>query len=582
MKRSNTFLYTLLVVGLFLTIGCEQHPKEKFRVVIWELADPEMLNPVLTTDNNSDMVLKYMFQSLIEIDFKTLQLTPCLAESRPQIETTADGKVHLTFRIRKEANWDNGTPVTARDVEFTLKAVYNPAVNNPGVKSTLDNIGDIQLYPDDPKKLTITYNTVYFLAEIGAGGFQIIPEYAYDPKGLMKDYSMKELLTNANKYLQDPKIQEFATDMNSEKRMRDKNFICGSGAYELENWTSHQRLTLKKKKSYWGDALAEKVPYLAAGPDQLVFNTIGDMTAAVVALKAGNLDVIYSIKPKDFVELRKNPAVTEKFNIATPPMLSYTYIGMNTKSKLFNTKKTRQAFSHLADVDRYIETVYYGLAQKVIGPVHPSNRCYNKDITAYDFNIDKAKALLAEDGWKDSNGDGVLDKMIDGVHTEFKVKLTTNSESELRKSIALMFQEAARKAGIEVTVDAQEWSTFLSNLKKHNLDLFISAWVQTPVDNDLKQILHGVSAGPGGDNYASFTNNLNDSLIDAIRVELDDDKRAALYKKLQVVLHEEAPFIYLFSPTERMAFSKKFTNAEASSMRPGFNASQFRRAQQDK
>ncbi|HXC03673.1 MAG TPA: ABC transporter substrate-binding protein, partial [Bacteroidia bacterium] len=438
------------------------------------------------------------------------------------------------------------------------------------------NIADVQLYPEDPKKITFTYNTVYFLAEIYAGGFQIMPEYFYDPKGLMRSFSVKELISNGSKYLQDPKIQEFATDMNSEKHMRNKDAISGSGPYHLENWIPHQRLILKKKNKYWGDSLAEKAPYLAAWPDELDFSTISDYSGSVVALKAGNLDVIYSIKPKDFVELQKNTDITRKFNIYTPPSLSYTYIGMNTHSKLFSGKRTRQAFAHLADVDRYIQTVYYGLAQRIIGPVHPTNRSYNTDLAVYDYNIEQAKAMLAEDGWSDSNGDGILDKVIDGVHTEFKVKMTINSESELRKSIALMFQESARKAGIEVTLEAQEWNTFLGNLKKHNRDLFISAWVQTPIDNDLKQILHSSSASAGGDNYVNFTNPRLDSLIDAIRVELNDDKRALLFKKAQVILHEECPFIYLFAPTERIAIVKKYTNAEASSMRPGFNASQFR------
>jgi peptide/nickel transport system substrate-binding protein len=583
MKHYFFFSCFLIILAAVTITGCsgsgskhDNSAKKDFRVVVWELADPDMLQPIISTENNADMIMKYMFQSLLEIDFNTLELTPCLADNRPVKEKTPDGKVHYTFHIRKEAKWDNGSPITARDIEFTLKAVFNPAVNNPGVKSTLDNISDIQLYPEDPKKVTFTFDTVYFLAEVGCGGFQILPEYAYDPKGLMKEFSVKELMKNGSKYQNDPKIQEFATDMNSEKRMRDKDFISGSGAYQLQEWIPHQRITLKKKKNYWGDSLAETVPYLAGNPGQIVFSTISDYTAAVVALKAGNLDVLYSIKPKDFIELKKNPKIMDKFNIYTPASLSYSYIGMNTHSKLFSSKKVRQAFCHMADVDRYIQTVYYGLAQRVVGPVHPSRtKSYASDIPLYDFNIDKAKAMLAEEGWKDTNGDGVVDKVIDGVRTEFNVKLTINSESELRKSIALMFQEDARKAGIGVSVESEQWSTFIGNLKKHDMDLFISAWVQTPTDNDLKQIFHSSSAVTGGDNYASFTNHLTDSLMDAIRVELDDNKRADLYKKFQAVLHDESPYIFLFAPTERMAFSKKFGNAVGSSMRPGFNAAEF-------
>ncbi|HEV7231301.1 MAG TPA: ABC transporter substrate-binding protein [Bacteroidia bacterium] len=579
MKLRFSSFAAISVSLIALLSGCSSGTptQKKSQVVIWEISDPQTLLPITGTELMAEMITKYMFQQLVEVDFHTLEFVPALAESRPLIEKTPSGGMNVTFRIRKEAKWDNGTPVTAKDVEFTLKATMNPRVNNPAIKSTMDFISDLKLYPEDPLKLTFVCDTAYFMAEAGCGGFQIIPEYAYDPKGLMRGFTVSQVCKHGASIADDPKIQEFATDMNSEKRMRDKNFMSGSGPYKLDEWVPNQRLTLKKKENYWGDQFAEQMPFFGAYPEKLVFNTINDYSAAVVALKAGNLDVLYSIKPKDFVELKDNEAFKKKFNIYTPAMLAYYYIGMNTQSPLLRGTKTRQALSHIADVDKYIQTVYYGLAERIVGPVHPGmKKTYNSDIPLYKFDLDKAKQLLAEDGWKDSNGDGILDKVIDGKHTEFKVTMAINAGNELRKSIALMFQEDARKVGIEVNVVTQEWNTYIGNLKKHHSEMFISAWQQAPVPLDLKQVWHSSAAVENGDNYAAFVNHSCDSIIDAIRTELNEDKRNLLFKKLQVITHEAAPFIFLFSPTERIAVSRKFTNVVGSVMRPGFHACEFK------
>jgi peptide/nickel transport system substrate-binding protein len=547
------------------------------QVVVWQLADPEMLNPFITTEATADNIMRIMFQALLEIDYKTLQLTPVLAESRAVIEKTPTGGMNLTFRIRDQARWANGTPVTAKDVEFTVKATFNPSLNNPAVKETMDFISDVKLYPEDPRKVTIMCDNVYFLLEAGCGGFQILPEYFYDPKGLLKEYTVRQFIKEPKKYEKEAKVQEFAKDMFSEKRLRDKHFISGSGPYDLDSWTPNKQVVVKKKEHYWGDSLADKVPYLAAFPKKIVFRTINDYQSAVVALKAGDVDVLNTILAKEFVSMKNDPAMKERFNIYTPDMLSYYFIGMNCKSKLLRGVKTRQAISCLTDVDKIIQTILYGLATPAVGPIPSTDKKnFNNDIKPYPFDPTKARALLAEDGWKDTNGDGILDKVIDGERCEFNVSFTINSGNATRKAIGLIFIEEARKAGIKVTLVEQELNTYLNNLKKHNVEMFISAWIASPTGNDLKPIWHTEAAQPGGNNFANFTNPSCDSLLDAIRVELNEDKRADLWKKFQLLLHNEAPFVFLYNPTERIAISKKFTNAEPSVMRPGFEVSQFK------
>jgi len=213
----------------------------------------------------------------------------------------------------------------------------------------------------------------------------------------------------------------------------------------------------------------------------------------------------------------------------------------------------------------------YGFAQRVIGPIHPSKKEeYNSEIVPYDFNIEKAKELLAKDGWKDSNGDGTIDKIIDGEKVEFTIDFSINAGNDARKQTALMFQEEARKVGITVNLSSQDWSVFLDNLKKHHFEMYYGAWISSPLPNDYKQIFHSESAINEGSNYTSFGNHQSDALIDSIRVELDEHKRAQLEKHFQQILYDEAPYIFLFAPSERIAINKRFTNAEASVCRPGY------------
>ena len=582
MKIKNCYrlLFVSFLTGLICVFNsCSSYVPQNAEVRIHDLSDPDMLNPINYSDANAGYILTNLFPSLLAIDFKTNQLVPVVAVHRPVLEKMESGKLKITYVIRPEAIWDNGTPVTAKDVEFTIKVIKNPKVKNENNKPYYEFIEEMQIDPTDPKKFSLICNTVYILAEASSGDYGILPEYLYDPKGLMKSFTIAQLNRDKDKLATDPKIIAFAEDFNSEKRMRDTTAIAGCGAYRFKEWKTGERVVLEKKKNWWGDALRDTNCYFEAFTNKLIFQTINDQTSAIVSLKAGNLDVMYGIKPKDYVELPKSQKVRENFSLYTPSSLQYTYLGINTKLAKFADKHTRQALAHLVDVDKMIPAVVYNLATRVVGFVHPSNKLdYNTDLQPYDFNVAKAKHLLDVAGWKDSNGNGTLDKMIDGELVEFTIKFSVNAGNDARKQVALMFQEEARKVGIAVDVIAQDWSVYLDNLKAHRFEMYYGAWIATPVPNDPKQIYHSESSN-GGSNYTSFGTPESDALIDSIRIQLDENKRADLYKKLQTILYVESPYIYLWAPTEKMAIGKKFTNADPCVMRPGFWPAGFKAAQ---
>ncbi|MCC7302816.1 MAG: ABC transporter substrate-binding protein [Bacteroidia bacterium] len=568
----------VLLSGILVLNSCTDYVPKNNEVRIHELSDADKLNPVTYSDAGAGYIIRNIFMSLLEIDFETLELLPGLAVSRPEMSKDSSGKLMITYKLRPEARWDNGSPITAKDVEFSVKVLKVPKVDNAQNKPYYEFIQDMIFFPDDPLKFTFICNQAYLLAESSSGDFSILPSYKYDPKNILAGYSIVQLNTDAEKLLNDPALIEFANEFNSEKFQREKEFVEGCGPYKLAEWTTGQRVVIERKTNWWGDALESLSFRFQAYPQKIIYTTINDQTTALVSLKAGNLDVMRSIKSKDYAELPKSEKFTQNFNATTPKQLAYTYIGLNLRKKCFTSKKTRQALTHLLDVDKMIETIKYGQAQRVIGPIHPSKTDYNTNIVPYTFDPELAKKMLEEDGWKDTNGDGTIDKMIDGERVEFKVVFTINSGNDERKSTALLFQENARKVGIMVDVLPQDWAVYLDKQKKHEFDMFFGAWIGTPVPWDPKQIFHTESANDGS-NYVSFGNAESDAVIDSIRFEIDETKRRVHYMKLQEILHDEVPYIFLWAPYERIAIHKKFTNAKTYVMRPGYWEAGFKLAQ---
>lgn len=559
-------------------MSCSGGNSPRNEVIVHELADPEMLNPINATDASSNYICNHIFQKLIDVNYKNPErFVPVLAEELPLVEKTSDTTMSLTFRIRKEARWDNGSPVTAKDVEFSLKTLICPLVNDPNARPYFEFTSGFKFYDDDPLKFTVECNQVFFLADVSFGDVPIYPEYMYDPKGLLRKFSLKEISEEGEKLSSDAALKEFADDFNSEKRMRDKNFISGSGAYKFSDWKNNERVVLTKKENWWGAALEKENCFFEAFPEKIIFQIIKDQSTALVSLKAGNLDVMRTIKSKDFAELPKSEKYMQNFNSYTPVMYAYAYIGVNNKSKLLSDKLTRQALAHLVDVDKMIQTVKYGQAERVIGPIHPSKKkYYNAGIVPYDYNPEKAKELLKKAGWENTNGDETLDKMIDGKRTEFILDFYVNSETDERKTIALLFQEEAKKVGIKVNVILRDFVVYMGICRKHDFDMMIGLWVSGPPPDDLKSTFHTDGANGDGSNYANFSNKEADSLLVAVRKELNEEKRSMMYKRMQEIFHEEVPMIFLWAPTERIAISKRFENAEASAIRPGYWEQSFK------
>ncbi len=576
--------FLLVLISILLFFSCENGKKEISNnwVTVRLAAEPDRLNPILSTSGYASQVESHLFIPLLHFDPKSLELTPFLAISRPEIHKIIEGEYKggfaYTFEIHKEAVWDDGKPVTAADYVFTMKAILNPKVESPAFRAYLNFLKDIKINPDNPKKLTIYTDGPYILAEAALGNIEVYPEHLYDRDGIMENYSVKMLANQDSAIIvaeTDTLLTKFADIFNAPEYSRKKGLINGCGAYQFEEWITGEKIVLSRKKNWWGDKIIDKYPLLRALPQKIIYKPVPDGATAISLLKSQELDAMGSIQAKAFVELSKNELIEQFYNLHTPPYLAYYYIGFNANSPKLADRKVRRAIAHLLDMDVVIQSVMHGLAQRIIGPIHPTKPYYNKDLQPIPCDLETAKSLLLKSGWIDTDSDGWLDKKINGEKEKLELTYKYSSGNDVAQNIGLLLKDNAQKVGIRINLITKEFSGLVDDTRKRDFEMYYLAWSNPPTLDDLRQIWHTQSDTPKGSNKVGFGNATSDSIIDAIRIEMDEQKRNELYYLIQQKIYEEQPYIFLFAPKERIAIHKRF-EAETSAKRPGFFENHFR------
>ncbi len=543
-------------------------------VTIHELGDPDKINPILSSSANSTYIEGNIFQTLLARNPETLELSGLLAVGRPVITPLDSGEYaggqSLTYEIRPEATWDNGDPILASDYIFTMKIVKNPKVTGAAsIAPYLEFIDHVEVDPNNPRKFTIYATDRYFMAE-SFSGYYVYPEYHYDPDGLMRNFTIKQLNDPANReeLIADPDINAFAEQFESEKYQREKGWIVGSGPYEFVKWETGQYITLSRKASWWGDQVDD--PLIAANPSIIEYKIIPDQTAAVTDLKDEGVDVQRSIQPKQFEDLIVNERIKKLYNFHTPLAYSYVYLGLNMKNSKLEDVRVRQAIAHLCNVEEIIDILYYGYAEPIVGPIHPTKSYYNTNLEPKQFDVEKAAALLDEAGWVDTDGDNIRDKTINGVKTPLVLEYKYNSGNDIRKEIGIFLKDNAQEVGVEINIVSKEWTVFLEDTKRRDFEITCLGWIQGPDLDDLKQIWHTSSDTYDGSNRIGFGTAESDALIDAIRYEGDEEKRKQMYFEIQQIIYDQQPYVFLYTPQNLLAVHGRFDNANPTVLRPGY------------
>lgn len=517
-----------------------------------ELADPQSLNPVTLQDATGREFSLHVFERLMwAAGREDYELVPWLCEAKP--EETPD---HLTYtyKIKKNVTFSDGKPLTGEDVIFNFKAMMNPQVDAAQSRQAIDMLKNVELVNGDKYTVKFTLSRPYFKAIYALSDIQIMSKDAADPEHLTDKYTFEECKDLATSQ-KNPVIKKFADQFNSQEANRDPKRLIGSGPYIFEKWDTGQWVYFKRNPNYWNFTAVHGMMY----PEKLIIRVIQDQSAATVAAKNKEIDNMYVTKPMDFVKELANP---EQFGMkkADPFEPQFVYIGYNMNNVLFSDVKVRWALAYMVDRKQIIDKVQYGLAVPIQSPIYfGDKKNFNSDLAPIDYNPEKAKQLLNEAGWKDSDGDGVLDKTVNGKKVDFKFTYLLNT-NESRKQTILVIAEGLKKVGIIAEIQVLEWSVFLEKIKKHEFDALMGAWVLTDYPPDQYQIFHTSQSKNDGSNYGSYSNKTADSLMVAYRSEFDEAKRVEINKQLQKVLYDDQAYTFLWTPKAKYVYSDRFKN----------------------
>jgi peptide/nickel transport system substrate-binding protein len=476
------------------------------------IGDISGLIPNITSDSSSHDIGGLIYSALVRTD-KELRVEGELAE---RWEISPD-ELTITFHLRRGVKWHDGEEVTAEDVDFTYRYMVDPktptAYGEPFRQVQKAEVVDRYTY-------RVTYEKPYAPALL-SWGIWILPRHILEAawKG--------------------------GVDLRTTRQNRHP---IGSGPYRFVEWKTGEKVVLERNPDYF-----EGRPYLK----RVVYRIIPDQSTIFLELKATNIDMA-ALTPIQFRRQTDYPAFRKSFNRYQYLSNGYAYLGFNLLDPRFQDKRVRQAMAHAIDKREIIEGVLLGLGRPAVGPYKPGTWWYRDDVKTFPFDPERARALLAEAGWKGKNADGVL--LRDGKPFTFTIR--TNQGNLVRQQTAEIIQRRLRAVGIDARIHVVEWAAFLNTfIRKKDFEAIILGW-GLGLDPDQYDIWHSSKTGPDELNHISYKNPKVDELLEAGRRTFSEEKRRAIYGALQELLAEEQPIVFLYVPDALPVVSSRVRGIE--------------------
>lgn len=447
-------------------------------------SDPTNIDPRFGTDVNSARVYQLVSNSLIRKD-PTANLIPDLAERWEN----PDEKTYI-FYLKQGVKFHDGTEFTAEDVKYTFDSILDPEMNSPKAYA-FEKIESIEII--DPYTVKFTLKEVFspFLIEMVQ---PIVPR-------------------QAAKALEGGKFTES---------------LIGTGPFKLIEWVYDEYVAFEANADYFeGTSKVGKI----------VLKIIPDDTVRFLELKQGGVDLVQNAIPPDMVPIAKE---TKGLKVLEKESVVIYYLGFNLEDPVLQNVKVRQAMAYAIDRQALIEHLIKGQASLATGLLSPTNWAYDPDVASYDYDVERAKALLDEAGYPDPDGDG----------PEPRLKLVyKTSTAPLRIRIGEVLQDQLKKVGIEITeIQTFEWAKFYDDVKSGNFQIYTLRWVGITEPDIFHSIFHSSMIPPNGRNRGRYSNVQIDELTDRGRRVIDVEERKKIYSEVQKILAEELPYIYLWYP----------------------------------
>lgn len=255
---------------------------------------------------------------------------------------------------------------------------------------------------------------------------------------------------------------------------------------------------------------------------------------------------------------------------------TYNYIGWNETNPLFNQRKVRQALTLAIDRERIIRQNLNGMGMQTTGPFFPYSPSYDPSLKPYPFDPDQAKQLLREEGWIDTDGDGIIDKVINGKKTPFRFTLTYYVKNPTSKALSDYIVTALKQIGIDCKLNGVDIADLSAVFEDKSFDAVLLGWALGTPPEDPRQLWSSSGAKEkGSSNAIGFSNKEIDQIIDELEYEYDPDKRTVLYHRFDAIIYEEAPYTFLYAPKVTLVYRDYLQNvfipADRQDLIPGAN-----------
>lgn len=471
------------------------------RLVIGYDREPDTLNRFST--HILEDIETCVVEGLVTTNEK-MEVVPLLAASIPTLENggvvlRTDGGMDVTWKLRPEVRWHDGTPHTSADVKFTVEAINSPAYN-PESTDGFDRITGVDT--PDPLTAVLHYKEIY------------------------APYQLQFVRGTLPKHVLDGRDIDTANDYNRAP--------LGTGPYKVAEWKSGEYIRLEAVPNHWRGTPASIAT--------LLFKFVANTNTRINQLRSGEVDMVVMFPWDKHREVAAIPGVT----VHRIDGNGYEHVTLNQRAfPAFADVRVRQALNHAVDRDLIVKAILEGLAPVTAGPVQPVSWAHNPNIRRYAFDSTRAKSLLDEAGWKDTNGDGVRDR--DGQKLSFT--MITQAGFAVRENVAQVLQRQFKDVGVEAAVQLHD-GTSISKLWFEGKFHAMLHWWQLPADPELTLFFAKDRIPPAGRNINYVSDDQLTALVYAADRTVDQAARAKILADAQARIADLAIEIPLYGVTK--------------------------------
>jgi peptide/nickel transport system substrate-binding protein len=459
---------------------------------------PTDMDPQRESAASGKMVLGNVFDRLVSLD-SNMEVVPELAKDW---DISDDGLTY-TFYLEEGVTFHDGTPFNAQAVKFTFERLIDPETGS-GFFGDYEMIDSVEVIDDSTVEFTLEYAHAPFLRRL-----------AMTEAGILSPTAVEEL----------------GADFSSQP--------VGAGPFKVEEWVSGERLVLVRNEDYW-----RELPKL----ERVNFSFISEEQARIAALLAGDTDFDTVIPPSLLAMVEADSDMV----IERGPSLFPEWVGFNVEKPPFDDVLVRRAAGYAMDIDTIIEEIYLGVGVRSTQPVAPGVFGFDETIEPIPYDPDMARDLLAQAGWEDTDGDGVVDKDGQKFSAEFKIMTVT----EIQRMAEAM-QAYLADVGMEVNIVVEDWGAFLSDLAAGNMNMFVLGQENPMGDADASLGYLFTCENVDVSNYTRYCNPEFDRLIDEERRETDTEARRQLLQEAINLVVDDAVQVPTFVRESLMAHHQK-------------------------